>query len=94
MSNALRGRWPWSPCSPVAIRLALTPHRRETASTATKRALPLDFEAVEVVPKSHEPPAYAVVFLDKAQTTVRVHDDLDTRRVACLVKSEARPDGR
>jgi 3',5'-cyclic AMP phosphodiesterase CpdA len=58
----------------------------------TNHQVPLDFDAVEVVPKSHEPPAYAVVFLDAHQTTVHFHDYLDTHRVAYDKKSEGRPD--
>ena len=54
--------------------------------------MPLDFDAVEVVPKSHEPPAYAAVFLDGDQTTVRFHDYLDTWRVPNDKRSEGRPD--
>jgi len=52
----------------------------------------LDFDAVEVVPKSHEQPAYAVVFLEEHQTTVHFHDFLDTYRVPYDKKSEGRPD--
>ena len=58
----------------------------------TNHQVPLDFDAVEVVPKSHEPPAYAVVFLDGDQTTVHFHDYLDTCRVPYDKKSEGRPD--
>ena len=54
--------------------------------------VPFDFDSVEVVPKSHEPPAYAVVFLEDDQTTVHVHDYLDTYRVPYEKKSEGRPD--
>lgn len=54
--------------------------------------VPFDFNAVEVVPKSHEPPAYAVIFLKDGQTTVHVHDYLDTYRVPYEKKSEGRPD--
>ena len=58
----------------------------------TSHQVPLDFEATDIVPKSHEPPAYAVVFLSKDQTTVHFHDYLDTSRVAYNKKSEGRPD--
>ena len=54
--------------------------------------VPFDFESVEVVPKSHEPPAYAVIFLEEGQTTVHVHDYLDTYRVPYEKESEGRPD--
>ena len=54
--------------------------------------VPLDFKSIEVVPKSHEPPAYAVVFLENNQTTVHFHDYLDTYRVSYNKKSEGRPD--
>ncbi len=36
-----------------------------------------DFGAFEVVPKSHEPPAYAVIFPEAGQTVVHFHDYLD-----------------
>ena len=54
--------------------------------------VPFDFDAVEVVPKSHEPPAYAVIFLEEGQTTIHLHDYLDTYRVPYDKKSEGRPD--
>ena len=54
--------------------------------------VPLDFGAVDAVPKSHEPPAYAVIFLEEGQTTIHVHDYLDTYRVPYEKKSEGRPD--
>ncbi|MBI2740555.1 MAG: phosphodiesterase [Rhodospirillales bacterium] len=41
--------------------------------------VPFDLHTVEPVPKSHEPPAYAVVFVDPAQVTVHFHDFLDRR---------------
>lgn len=44
---------------------------------ATNHQVPFDFEAYDKVPKSHEPPAYAVAFLDGAQTVVHFHDYLD-----------------
>ena len=43
----------------------------------TNHQVPFDFLAFEKVPKSHEPPAYAVAFLDEAQTVVHFHDYLD-----------------
>ena len=60
----------------------------------TNHQVPLDFEALEVVPKSHEPPAYAVVLLEPDQTTVHMHDYLDTRRVPWSQTSEGRPGWR
>ena len=60
----------------------------------TNHQVPLDFQAVEVVPKSHEPPAYAIVFLDDGQTTVHFHDYLDTSRLEYEKISEGRPDYR
>lgn len=56
--------------------------------------VPLDFASLEVVPKSHEPPAYAVVFLDEDQTIVHTHDYLDTYRVPYQKTTEGRPDWR
>ncbi len=63
-----------------------------TTLRATSHQTPLDFDITEVVPKSHEPPAYAVVFLTEHQTTVHFHDFLDTYRVPYERKSEGRPD--
>ena len=39
--------------------------------------VPFDLHTVSPVPKSHEPPAYAVVFLQADQITVHFHDYLD-----------------
>lgn len=39
--------------------------------------VPLDFSALEVVPKDHEPPSYGVIFLEPEQTVVHFHDYLD-----------------
>lgn len=39
--------------------------------------VPFDLHTISPVPKSHEPPAYAVVFLDDDQVTVHFHDFLD-----------------
>lgn len=63
-----------------------------TTLRATSHQTPLDFDVVETVPKSHEPPAYSVVFLSEQQTTVHFHDFLDTYRVPYERKSEGRPD--
>jgi Icc protein len=41
--------------------------------------VPFDLTTVTPVPKSHEPPAYAVVFVDPDQVTVHFHDYLDRR---------------
>ena len=41
--------------------------------------VPFDLETVTPVPKSHEPPAYAIVFIDPDQVTVHFHDYLDRR---------------
>ncbi len=41
--------------------------------------VPFDLHTVSPVPKSHEPPAYAVVFVDPDQVTVHFHDYLDRR---------------
>ena len=51
----------------------------------------LRFQYVEVVPKSYEQPAYAVVFLEEHQTTVHFHDFLDTYRLPYDKKTEGRP---
>jgi len=37
----------------------------------------LDFSASDIIPGSHEPPAYAVVFIEKDQLLVHTHDFLD-----------------
>lgn len=54
--------------------------------------VPFEFGRVDVVPKSHEPPAYAVVFLEPDQVTVHSHDYLDTYRVPYGKVTEGRPD--
>lgn len=41
--------------------------------------VPFDLHTVSSVPKSHEPPAYAIVFIDPIQVTVHFHDFLDRR---------------
>lgn len=41
--------------------------------------VPFDLATVSPVPKSHEPPAYAIVFIDADQVTVHFHDYLDRR---------------
>ena len=58
----------------------------------TSHQTPLDFEAVDVVPKSHEPPAYAIVFLTEDQTTVHFHDYLDRSRIVYDKKTEGKID--
>ena len=62
-----------------------------TTLRGTNHQVPLDFDAIEVVPKSHEPPAYAIVLLSDEQTTVHFHDYLDNYRVPYDKKSEGRP---
>jgi Icc protein len=41
--------------------------------------VPFDLHTISPVPKSHEPPAYSVVFIDPDQVTVHFHDYLDRR---------------
>lgn len=41
--------------------------------------VPFDLHTVSPVPKSHEPPAYAVAWIDREQVTVHFHDYLDRR---------------
>lgn len=41
--------------------------------------VPFDLATVSPVPKSHEPPAYAVAFIEPDQVTVHFHDYLDRR---------------
>jgi Icc protein len=41
--------------------------------------VPFDLRTVSPVPKSHEPPAYAVVFIEDDQVIVHFHDFLDRR---------------
>jgi len=43
----------------------------------TNHQVPFDLDAFEVVPKSHEPPSYAIIFLEPGQTIVHSHDYLD-----------------
>ena len=56
----------------------------------TSHQTPLDFEAIDVVPKSHEPPAYAIVFLTEDQTTVHFHDYLDKSRIVYNKKTDGK----
>ncbi len=60
----------------------------------TNHQTPFDFDTVEWVPKSHEPPAYAVALIDARQVVVHLHDYLDTTSVPYNKKSEGRPDYR
>ena len=39
--------------------------------------MPFDFVTADRVPKSHEPPAYAVVIVDSERVLVHTHDYLD-----------------
>ncbi len=55
-----------------------------SAMRGTNHQVPLDFKTVSPVPKSHEPPAYGVVFLEADRTVVHVHDYLDDRRLIDL----------
>lgn len=52
-------------------------------SWSTMRGLnhqvPFDLNTISPVPKSHEPPAYAVIFIEDDQVTVHFHDFLDKR---------------
>src|SRR5690606_17531611 len=41
--------------------------------------VPFDFATVDRVPKSHEPPAYAVAFIEADHVAVHFHDYLDRR---------------
>ena len=41
--------------------------------------VPFDFTTVDRVPKSHEPPAYAVAFIEDDHVAVHFHDYLDRR---------------
>jgi hypothetical protein len=44
--------------------------------------VPLDLTSTGDVPHSHEPPAYAIVFIGDDQVTVHFHDYLDRRILA------------
>lgn len=58
----------------------------------TNHQTPFDGDTVEWVPKSHEPPAYAVALIDETQVVVHFHDYLDTTSVPYSKKSAGRPD--
>lgn len=49
-----------------------------TTMRATSHQVALDFVTGGIVPGSHEPPAYAVVFLSDGLTVAHFHDFLDT----------------
>lgn len=44
---------------------------------ATNHQVPLDFQTIRPVPKSHEPPAYAVALIDAETVVVHLNDYLD-----------------
>lgn len=58
----------------------------------TNHQVPFDLDTVDWVPKSLEPPAYALAFIDTDQVIVHFHDYLDTSIVPYNRKSEGRPD--
>lgn len=58
----IAGSWLGIPCSFVR---------------STNHQVAFDFETVRPVPKNHEPPAYAVVFLNSETVVVHMHDYLD-----------------
>ncbi len=58
----IAGSWAGIPCS--ALR-------------GTNHQVALDFKAVEKIPRSHEPPAYAVVLIDADSVLVHFHDYMD-----------------
>lgn len=60
----------------------------------TNHQVAFDLHEPEVVVKTHEPPAYAVVFLAPDQTTVHFHDYLDRTVQPRGQPSEGRPDWR
>ena len=52
-----------------------------SAVRSTAHQVALDFETESPVPKSHEPPAYAVILLEADRTVVHLHDYLDRSRL-------------
>lgn len=60
----------------------------------TNHQVSFDFDSVDVVPKSHEPAAYAVVFLSPDQTVVHFHDYMDKTDQPYDKPSKGRPDWR
>jgi len=60
----------------------------------TNHQVLFDLQEPEVIVKTHEPPAYAVVFLTPDQTTVHFHDYLDRTAQPRRPASEGRPDWR
>jgi len=63
-----------------------------TISKSTAHQVALDMETVSPVPKTREPPAYAVILLEAEQTVVHLHDYLDTSLIEGAVSPPA-PDG-
>lgn len=55
--------------------------------------VPFDLHTVSPVPKSHEPPAYAVAFLDADQVTVHFHDYLDRSTLPATATASATAGG-
>lgn len=47
----------------------------------TNHQVPYDLDALEKVPKSHEPPAYGIILIEADQTIVHFHDYLSEERI-------------
>lgn len=58
----------------------------------TNHQVCFDLQTVDWVPKSREPPAYAVAFIDAHQVIVHFHDYLDRSAIPDSRTSEGRPD--
>lgn len=53
-----------------------------SAVKSTAHQVAFDLQTEQPIPKSHEPPAYAVILLAAEQTVVHLHDYLDRSRIA------------
>ncbi len=60
-----------------------------SALRGTAHQVALDLETVSPVPKSREPPAYAVILVEAERTVVHLHDFLDESRIEGAVSPPA-----
>ncbi len=48
---------------------------------STNHQVPLDFKTIDHVPKNHDAPAYAIIFIETYQTIVHFHDFLNETKI-------------
>jgi 3',5'-cyclic-AMP phosphodiesterase len=52
-----------------------------SSARGTNHQVPFDLRPLDHVPKSHEPPAYSIAFIDEDRVVVHFHDYLDRSRL-------------